>query len=160
MGEPWWWALAASVITAVVGAIVAKRDAIASFLFRRAEVREDRRPATAGEMRDQLLERTLAQLDTERMERRSAVDQLILQAQATTELERQNIDALLTMASVAQRTVDVQDKTAAVLGELTRTMAAFGFLLARVAFPGSERTFGDLIVEMGSEGEREAKRED
>jgi hypothetical protein len=144
----------ATVVTAILGAVVAKRDAIASFLFRRVEVREERRPATDGALRDRLLERTLEQLDTERMERRNAVAQLILQAGATQELERQSIDALLTMADVARRTVDVQDRTVDALRELDRTLAAFGFLLARVAFPGAERSFADIIAELGSVSER------
>ena len=167
LDRPGVYTLVAVVFAAAATIAIYHRRSILSFLFKRAEQKQKRRPQSNGEIRDQLFGRMLEQLDTDQQERRALTTQVLEYATHTQQLEVQVISTVQAYGDIVRMVSDRQtvadERLCSVLGELAAvmhstqsTLEAFGFILARAAFPGAEKTFAQMVAELGlrADGER------
>jgi|GEM_PF-3855934 len=105
-----------------------------------------------GEYSRSLVEKFLEQLRTEQMERRSANKAVLEQARTTEHLATQAVSVMQDFADIARVQADRQDAllrdVTAALQATERTVAAVGFVLARVYFRDTDKTFDDLVEEL------------
>lgn len=142
----------------VVGAGIAwkEREQIGGYLVDLAARREARRPQSNGEIRDSLLRQMMEQLTLAQMERRTVTAELIEQAAGRRELERTAIDSLSLLVAELERQGARDAELCACLRDVTdtnrqleKTVSAFAFLVAQMAFPGSKRSFEDVMRSVG-----------
>lgn len=151
-----------AVLFVVLIVVWTQRKKVVEFYLEIIARREAVRPQSNGALRDSLLNRLMEQTDDAHSERRSITQQLVLHAASTRELEKHSLDTMQGYLDIARMVSDRQttqsehlirclDQHTQATIELQKTVEAFAFLVSRLSFPGSTKSFADTMKTLGNQ---------